>query len=285
MKKKAVAVVGVGLIGGSLCKAMKKYTDARVLGHNRTKATEEAALQNGDIDAALTDENLSTCDLVLVALYPQGVIDFVKEHMDAFAPGAIIVDMTGVKTRICTELSGRCAARGVRFIGGHPMAGTENSGYKSADADLFRGATMLLCRDEHTDEAALDSAAAFFMGLGFGEVKVTTPEEHDAIIAYTSQLAHVASNAYIKSPTAARQRGFSAGSYKDLTRVAKLNAPMWTELFLENREPLLREVETLIENLEDYRAALEAGDSEILCALLREGSLLKERDEAGERAQ
>ena len=279
---KQIAVVGLGLIGGSLCKAAKAHTDCRVLGWDKNEQAVQDALAQGAMDGILDDQSLGACDLLLLALYPQGTIDFIKERMGYLRPGTIAVDMAGVKTKICATLSVLCAEQGVHFIGGHPMAGIERSGFSHSFAALFNGAVMLLCRDEWTNPQALQAAGDFFTGIGFGRVKLTTPQEHDRVIAYTSQLAHIVSNAYVKSPSLTMRNGFSAGSFKDLTRVARLHAGMWTELFLENREPLLAELDMLLQNLEAYRAALQNADKETLYWLLEEGNKLKIADDAGE---
>jgi len=280
-----VGVAGLGLIGGSLCKAIKERAGLYVLGADKSGEVVAAALLDGAIDAPLHDETLGECDIVLVALYPQSVVDYVREHAARMKRNAIVVDMAGVKRRVCRELSAFCAGQGLRFIGGHPMAGIEKSGYAHSFAGLFAGAAMLLCRDAYTDENALKEAASLFSGLGFGEVKAVDPGEHDAVIAYTSQLAHITSSAYVKSPTMRKRKSFSAGSYKDLTRVAKLHAGMWTELFLENRDNLLFEIDALTGHLKEYREALAAGDGDRLYQLLDDGARRKIEDEEREREE
>ena len=174
--------------------------------------------------------------------------------------------------------SGPLNRLGVRFVGCHPMAGREFSGFDYARADLFDGASFILTPDEHTDPSAVAELEAFARSIGFGQTVTASPEEHDRIIAATSQLAHVVSNAYMKSPTLQKEAGFSAGSYLDLTRVAKLNEEMWTSLFLLNREALLYEVDTIMEHLSQYRDALNRQDAPGLRELLKEGRLLKEAD-------
>ncbi|MCL1963618.1 MAG: prephenate dehydrogenase [Firmicutes bacterium] len=282
MRKRNVGVVGLGLIGGSLCKALKAADGYHVLGADQSQDVVDAALADGALDGALDGASLGACDILLIALYPQRVIDYVRQHAKLMKKGAIVMDMAGVKTRICRELSGFCAERGVRFIGGHPMAGIEKSGYQHSFVSLFEGATMLLCRDQHTEESALKAASALVLHAGFGEVKIVDPAQHDAVIAYTSQLAHIASSAYVKSPTLGQRKSFSAGSYKDLTRVAKLHAGMWTELFLENRGNLLFEIDELIGHLAEYRAALQEGDEDGLYRLLDDGAKRKIWDEERE---
>ena len=156
------------------------------------------------------------------------------------------------------------------------MAGTQYSGIKHARATLFKGAPMVLVPPVFDDMALIEHIRSLLAPAGFGKFSVTTPEAHDERIAFTSQLAHVVSNAYVKSPSAKEHKGFSAGSYKDMTRVAWLNEQMWCELFLENREPLLFELDTIIASLQEYRDAIGKNDADTLRALLRDGRVAKE---------
>ena len=274
--KKTVGIIGLGLIGGSLAKAFKKHTDHTILGFNRSVATCEKALEDESIDEIMTIDDLGRCDMVIVALYPEATINFVKDNIERFKKSAVIMDCSGTKRMVCSELSPLCREKGLYFIGGHPMAGIERSGYKYSYAEMYEGATMILCRDEHTNLIALKAAELLFLEIGFGRVTVTDANTHDSNIAFTSQLAHVVSNAFIKSPTAKRQDGFSAGSYKDLTRVARLNEDMWTELFFENKDPLAYEIETIINSLQQDLEALNENDNEKMRTLLREGREAKE---------
>ena len=270
-----VGIVGLGLIGGSLARA---YHDAghRVLGFDRDASTVQFALLAGAVDEPLTEENIGQCALLLPAVYPQAAADYLERMGGKLSPEAVVVDCCGIKREIC-EAGFRLADKyGWLFVGGHPMAGTHFSGFKYSRADLFRGAPMVLVPPVFVDIRLLERVKALLAAPGFGSFSVTTAEAHDRMIAFTSQLAHVVSNAYIKSPEAGAHKGFSAGSYTDLTRVAWLNAPMWTELFLDNRDNLLRELDTLIANLKVYRDALAQNDAEALCAALEEGKRRKE---------
>ncbi len=274
--KKTVGIIGLGLIGGSLAKAFKKHTGHTILGYNRSYETSQKALMDESIDEIMTIDDLGRCDMVIVALYPEATINFVKDNIALFKKSAVIMDCSGTKRMVCTELSPLCHQHGLYFVGGHPMAGIERSGYKYSYAEMYEGATMILCRDEYTNLIALKAAELLFLEIGFGRVTVTDAATHDSNIAFTSQLAHVVSNAFIKSPTAKRQDGFSAGSYKDLTRVARLNEDMWTELFFDNKEPLAYEIKTIINNLQEYLDALNGDDRERMRSLLRDGREAKE---------
>lgn len=272
MTMKTVGVVGLGLIGGSMAKTVKRCMgDCLVAGYDLDKTVEEKALRDGAIDRAGLEAVLET-DFLLVALYPRQTVEFVKRYANALRPRTVIVDLCGVKELVCSELGPFCAEKGLRFVGGHPMAGREFSGYDYTMPSLFTGASMILTPTEASDEALLEELKGLFRALEFGKVVITTAENHDRMIAFTSQLAHVVSNAYIKSPEADRHNGYSAGSYKDLTRVARLNEVMWAELFLCNREPLLTEIDTIMENLHEVREAIADGDSPRLKALLKAGS-------------
>jgi len=280
--KRAVGIAGLGLIGGSLAKAIKARTDCTVLGFDTCAAVMAQAREERVLDGELNDTIIAECDIVIIALYPDDVIRYCKRCLPLMRKGSIAVDCGGVKTRICTELSALAGEYSVRFVGGHPMAGVERSGYEHSFADLFNSATMILCKDSHTDPVALDELGPFFTSLGFGSIKITSAAEHDEIVAYTSQLAHMVSSAYIRSDTMQKRYGFSAGSFKDLTRVAKLNEDMWTALFFENRDNLLRETDAFMEELRRYRDALASNDHSAMKELLGTSTALKIADEMEE---
>ena len=272
-----IAIIGLGLIGGSLAKAFKAYTDNRVYGCDADAATLAYAKLSETIDEPLTDEILPECDLVIVALYPNATIRVLSEKAPLIKKGALVIDTCGTKRKVCAACFALAEPYGFTFVGGHPMAGIQFSGIKYSRADLFKGASMILVPPHLDDMAFLTGMKTLFLPLGFSKVVLTTPEKHDEIIAFTSQLAHIVSSAYIKSDTAKLHHGFSAGSYKDMTRVATLNDTMWTELFLENRDNLLHEIDNIVSALTDFRAALAADDGEKLSALLREGTQDKSR--------
>ena len=243
-----IGIVGLGLIGGSLAKAISQNTDHTVYGFDLSEEVMAKAVLLDAIEQPLTDKILPHCDIIIVALYPQATIDYVKEHADLIKKGAIVIDCGGVKRIVCDQLIPLGEEKGFLFMGGHPMAGLEHSGFAYAKKSLFNNASMVLCSTKGSIED-VEKIKDLFSAIGFTNFAITTPDDHDRKIAFTSQLAHVVSNAYIKSPTAMVHAGFSAGSYKDLTRVAKLNEHMWTELFLENPDYLAEEIDTLIENL------------------------------------
>ena len=266
-----IAIVGLGLIGGSIAKAIKKYTPHTVLGYDTDTSVLYKAKLLDAIDGELTPERLKICDWLIVATRPVAAVDYVREQAANLKPGATVMDVCGVKGSVCEPLWALAEACGFTFIGGHPMAGREVGGFDHASADLFKDAAMILTPRKGADIVLLERLKKFWCALGFAGVTVTTPENHDRVIAYTSQLAHITSSAYVKSPTALDHIGFSAGSYKDMTRVAKLDPDMWTELFMLNREPLLSELDSLLMRLSEYRDALGAGDATAMRALLAAG--------------
>ncbi len=279
-----VGVVGLGLIGGSFARAYRA-AGATVYAFDTNADTMDAARVE-TVAGALDDRTVPACDLIVLAAYPAACVAWLEEHAgllgsvsDAEAGrGPVVIDTAGVKSTVCTAAFKLSAEHGFAFVGAHPMAGTENSGFAFARADLFRGAPMVLTPpvlDDIERLTLLDRVHALLEPVGFGTYSVTTPEAHDELIAFTSQLAHVVSNAYVKSPTARAHHGFSAGSYRDLTRVAHLNAPMWAELMCANAGNLSREITGLIDALAAYRDALDAGDRDRLRMLLAEGDRIK----------
>ena len=266
-----VGIVGLGLIGGSMAKSIKARTGHTVFGIARSEETLMMARMCGAIDAPLTDETLPQCDLILIAIRPGAAIEWIRRHAELISKSAVVVDMCGVKRVVVDGIAPIAEQYGFAYIGGHPMAGKERGGFTSATEDLYVGASMILTQDRRTDMQLLEMLKAFFLDIGFASLNFSTPDEHDRIIAYTSQLAHNVSSAYIKSPEAQRRRGFSAGSFRDMTRVARLDEDMWTELFLDDADYLTKEVGELIHHLTEYQEALQARDAEKLHALLKDG--------------
>ena len=271
-----VGICGLGLIGASMAKAYKEAKHT-VLGYDIDVATQGFALLDGIIDEELTEKNIEKCDLIFVALYPNATVEYLYQIAPLVSKNAVVIDLCGIKQSICSHGFSLAKKHGFTFVGGHPMAGKQFSGIKHSRATLFKGAPMVLVPPVFDDIEFLDKIKSLLLPAGFGKLSVTTAEEHDRMIAFTSQLAHVVSNAYVKSPTAQSHKGFSAGSYKDMTRVAWLNENMWTELFIENKEALLFELDTIIKSLEEYRSAIETEDSDSLRTILRDGRLAKER--------
>lgn len=269
-------VVSLGLMGGSFAKAFAA-AGAEVFAWNRTRSTLELAMIE-TVAGELDEETIPTCELIVLAGYPASTVEWLERYARLVSPGAIVIDTVGVKRVICERCEALCEGLPFTFVGCHPMAGTQFSGFAHARATMFKGAPMVVVPPKMEDLAratVLERLKELLAPCGFGSFTLATAEEHDRVIAYTSQLAHVVSNAYVKSPTARSHKGFSAGSYKDLTRVARLNAPMWTELFLDNADNLSAELGCVIESLQAYKDAIDAGDAERLEGLLAEGDRIK----------
>ena len=270
-----VGILGLGLIGGSLARAYK-LAGHTVYVKNRDESMFSFAMLSGAVDGKLNEETIPECDLLLLAIYPDGSAGWLEENAPLISKNALVIDCCGIKEQVCARCFPVAKQYGVTFVGGHPMAGSQFSGFKYSRANLFQGAPMVLVPPVYDDMALLQRVKDALEPCGFGFFSVTTAKDHDRMIAFTSQMPHILSNAFIKSPTATEHKGFSAGSYRDLTRVAWLNAGMWTELFLENRENLLFELDQYIGSLTQYRQALEDRDEARLYALLEEGKKRKE---------
>lgn len=270
-----VGILGLGLIGGSFAKA---YHAAgwTVLAADRDAAILSFAQMSGAVDGMLGAENAAQCDLILACICPEAAIAELTGLAPHIGEKPVVIDCCGTKRVVCEALFPVAEQYGFTYLGGHPMAGSHHSGFKYARENLYHNAPMVLVPPSFDDIALLQRVKELLAPAGFGHISVTTAQAHDEMIAFTSQMPHLISNAYIKSPTAAEHKGFSAGSYKDMTRVAWLNAPMWAELFLENRDCLLRELGWLMESLREYRAALEKNDLPELTRLLEEGKKRKE---------
>ena len=270
-----VGILGLGLIGGSFAKA---YHAAgwTVLAADRDAAILSFAQMSGAVDGTLGAENAAQCDLILACICPEAAIAELTGLAPHIGEKPVVIDCCGTKRVVCEALFPVAEQYGFTYLGGHPMAGSHHSGFKFARENLYHNAPMVLVPPSFDDIALLQRVKELLAPAGFGHISVTTAQAHDEMIAFTSQMPHLISNAYIKSPTAAEHKGFSAGSYKDMTRVAWLNAPMWAELFLENRDCLLRELGWLMESLREYRAALEKNDLPELTRLLEEGKKRKE---------
>ncbi len=270
-KVKTVGVVGLGLIGASFARAYKE-AGCKVLGFDQDSSVTLMGKLGGFVDDELKPEKLASCDLVLICIYPQGTIDYVKKNAGMFKKGGLVMDTGGIKRVVCDACFKVAAKNDFVFVGAHPMAGTKYSGLKHSKASMFKGAPLVIVPPVFDDMKLIDRVKAAVEPAGFGSFCLSHADKHDEMIAFTSQMAHVVSNAYVKSPTADGHQGFSAGSYKDLTRVAWLNAGMWAELFMENKDNLIREIDSMICELGKYKAAMEKGDQEKLQQLLQEGS-------------
>lgn len=270
-----IGLVGLGLIGGSMAKAYAAEGHT-VLACDRNSTIAGFAMLDGTVKGPLDENTMGSCDLIFLAVSPEAAMVWLQDNACRIPAATLVMDLCGTKRVVCRAAFPLAERFGFTFVGGHPMAGYHKSGYKYAKSTLFKGQPMVLVPPQGFDMALLDRVRTLLAPAGFGKLSVTTAEEHDRMIAFTSQMCHVVSNAYIKSPTARAHRGFSAGSYKDLTRVAWLNADMWAELMLENQDFMLEEMDVFLENLQKYRTALADGDFDGLRSLLQEGRVIKE---------
>lgn len=272
-----ILIVGLGLIGGSIAKALHAYTEHSVYGWNRTRSVVKKAQEEHVIDGIATDD-CSGYDMIMVCLYPTHIRQWVQEHVETMSEGAIVIDVSGVKTDLPDEMTKLCAKHGVHYLSTHPMAGKERAGYDVSDEDLYQGANFIMTPTEETPKYVIAQVKNVAHQIGFRKFVITTPAMHDRMIAYTSQLAHVVSSSYVESPVIELESGFSGGSFHDMTRIATMNEEMWTGLFMENRESLLSELDTLLENLGEYRKALAEADEGRVYDLIRQGRIRKEQN-------
>lgn len=271
-----VGIVGLGLIGGSLAKTFKFRTDYKVLGFDSDDLTIKRAELIYAIDGVLDSQNIKECDYLFLAMYPEICIKYLEQNGNIINKDTVVIDCCGVKEAICKQGFELANKHGFTFVGGHPMAGTQFSGFTHASHTMFSGASMVLVPEHNNDIKFMAKLRALFLELGFKNVTFSTASKHDELIAFTSQLAHIVSNAYVKSPTAKSHKGFSAGSYKDLTRVAHLNAKMWADLFSKNKDHLVFEIDNIISELSKYKDALNSNNTDLLENLLKQGSDLKD---------
>ena len=274
-----IGFIGCGLIGGSLIKSLDKNAAHNIHFFDIDPETMKKVENTTHARFIKSMSELKNLDVVFVCLHPAKTIEFIKSNVSNFKKGAIVSDVCGVKQSIADAIENLLIENGINYVGTHPMAGREFSGFDYAVDNLFENAYFIIA--EPKNNADISPLKQIAKDCRFKSIVVTTAKKHDEIIAFTSQLAHVVSNAYIKSPTALLQCGFSAGSFLDMTRVAYLNENMWTELFMMNKESLCTEIQTIINHLGEYKTAMENGDKEKLKSLLKDGRELKEKTNAG----
>ena len=277
MSGKTVAVVGLGLIGGSIAMALKGFEDYQVVGAVRSQKTYDFAVAHGVCDRVTMDaaQAVREADVVWLCLPPQAILDFMEAHREDFKPGSVVTDVCGVKTSIVE--GAKCLPPTVDFIGCHPMAGKEVSGIANAEAAMFQNAHFILTPGPDNDPAHVALLERMGKYMGFRDVVRATPEQHDAIIAYTSQVMHVLAVAVCDDPDLFSCKGFEGGSFRDCTRVAALDVPLWTELFSLNAPALCKVIQNLEDNLRAYREVIASGDTAALAAKLEYSSQRKRR--------
>ena len=273
-----IAVIGLGIMGGSIAKALKKSNKYYIIGHNRTLDASTLALNEGVIDEVWDGTSPLDTDITVLAVNPDVVHKLFETLPPLLKKGSILTDICGTKAEVVCKGEQICEAFGLRFVGGHPMAGRERSGYDYSTEDLFFNRSYILTETPSTDKEAINILSQMALDMGCMNVTITSPQNHDKMIAYTSQIPHILAGAYMNSPTSATHKGYSAGSYHDVSRVASVDEKLWSQLFLENKSNLLYEIDILIRNLQSYQDAIRSSDKERLSDIIKTGRILKERD-------
>lgn len=273
-----ILVVGLGLIGGSLCKAFKTYTKHFIMGCDNNPTVTRQAIELNSIDKVAAEDDFKDVDITIICLHPDVARTFIENNISKFAKGSILCDVCGIKGKFTEDMSKLSAEHGIKYVGTHPMAGKEHFGFEYSDSELFINANFIVTPLEDTDRTAVNTVIELMKSVGFGKIVETSPYQHDRMIAYTSQLAHIVSSSYVKSPSIKTENGFSGGSFQDMTRVATMNESMWANLFLANKDCLLEELDNLISNLTDYRNALAEENKPELISLIRDGREIKEQN-------
>lgn len=267
-----VYLVGLGLIGGSIAKALKEAGGYEIWAYDISPSSLLMALDEGAIDHRGTFDDLGRMDVIILALPLKASLTFLRTKAKDIPQGPVLIDTCGVKEEICQVMEEIMAQGGPICIGGHPMAGRELYGYSHSLKNLFYGASLIVCPLRSLDAKLEKDLRGMAHDIGFSHIEVSHSQKHDRIIAYTSQLAHIVSSAYIKSPTMLEENGFSAGSFRDMTRIARLEADQWADLMMANRNNLSQEIDTIIQCLKDYQASLDQEDVGRLEELLQEGN-------------
>ena len=278
----AVVICGLGGLGSNVAVSLARAGIGRIhlidfdkVDISNLNRQQYFPNQLGKYKADALTETLKKADVVFMCTFPKHIISFVEENAKYFKENCIVTDVCGIKSEICPALTEICTKNGLRFVGSHPMAGKEQFTYEASEAELFKGASYIIVPCSGGDEA-VDTIKELALSIGFGMIRMTTPAEHDRMIAFTSQLPHVLACAYVKSPCCPDHVGFSAGSYKDVSRVASINENLWTDLFLNNKEPLSLELQILIDNLTEFNNAIKSDDNEKLREMLKEARLVKQ---------
>lgn len=270
-----ILICGLGLIGASLAKTLKKNTNHTVLGWNRTESVTEKALRDGVIDkTGDIDFLMAEADITFVNFYPEAIVPFILEHKNSFKKDSVVTDSCGIKTKICRAMEKE--KLDFYFIGAHPMAGREVGGYDNSLDNLYDKASFIVTPVDGTPRNKVDALVGLAESMGFARTVVTTPEHHDEMIAFTSQIAHVLACSYVLSPLAPSHAGYSAGSYRDVSRVARINADMWADLFIDNKEALVKEIDDLVSNLMQFKYNIVNEDSPALKDLMNRANKIKE---------
>ena len=273
-----IAIIGLGLMGGSIAKALKKTKKYKIVGFDISKSVLSLAKDGGFVDEIWNGTDKLDSDITVLALSPSLTEEFIKNNIGLLKENSILTDICGVKEHICEFAQAKAEQYNINYVGGHPMAGRELSGFLNSVENLFINRSYIFTKTQKTNEEALEAVSEMAYDLGCSDITITTPKKHDEMIAYTSQLPHILAGAYVKSPASDEHKGFSAGSYHDVSRVASVDENLWSELFLLNKDNLIQEIDTLLQNIIEYKNALLNKDKQRVLNAIKEGRILKERD-------
>lgn len=277
LKDLTYGIVGLGIMGGSFAKAIRENvlcqadSTGKIFACNRSTACLQKAKSDGVVDETFTSDEVSSmlklCDVVFVCLYPHKTLEFLKVHKDDFKSGAIITDISGVKGIFEKELP-NLLRQDTDFVIGHPMAGGEKEGYAASDAKFFVNHNYILIPTDFNKKESLEIMQNLILAMGFSRITETTFDVHDYKIGFTSQLCHVIASALVESAEDENITAFGGGSFEDLTRIAMINAPLWTELFISNKEKLVEHIENFEKSMEKIKNAIKNEDAATLSSLL-----------------
>ena len=278
-----IAIIGLGIIGGSMAYALNGFKNAEIYGCDIDPETRQKALDSGAVHkvAPNPEDAIRNADLVILCTYPEMIVKTVKENRAFFKKGAVITDVCGVKTKLTKQIE-EILPDGCQYVGGHPMAGKETHGFDSASPELFGMCGYIITPSASSTQVGIELVRSMAKYIGATRICVATPAEHDSVIAYTSDLIHISASALCLEYNEKMNRAYTAGAFRDCTRIANINPPLWTELFLENREYTLDALDTYIASLEKFREAIQEKDSENLCKMLsrvRENKLFMQAKE------
>mgnify|MGYP004506326561 FL=1 len=270
-----ILVVGMGLIGGSICKALKKYTDNEVYGSNRSESKLKLALADGAIDGVgnIAEEDY---DIIWMCMYKEALEKLIRENAPKLKKGTIIADVCGLKGKMTENMSDCCEQFGVHYVGTHPMAGKEKNGYAYSDADMFKNCNFILSPTDSTNSEAMETIKNLALAMGAGNIVYSSPEEHDRMIAYTSHIPHIIAGSYVSNELVEKANDFGGGSFRDVSRVATMDAGMWSELFLDNKDAVLEQIAIFKKNIEEYESAIRTENKIALEAIIGKSRLSKE---------
>ena len=267
---KNILIVGLGLIGGSYAKALRKL-GFKISAITLNQGDIDYAIENGIIDEGFTEplpEVLEKAELIIFALYPKVFMEWIEKYQEFLKPGAILTDVTGVKSSVVYKIQ-EMLRPDVEFIAAHPMAGKEVYGVQNSDPKIFHGANYIVTPTEKNTESAIQDCLELGRLMGFNNVSILTPEKHDEMIGFVSQLTHCIAVSLMNCYDGEKLQDYTGDSFRDLTRIARINDEMWSELFLLNKETLLEQMDKFLSEFGKLRETLETGDRETMREMMK----------------